>query len=81
MSNIIIYTNNRRLFRLFKSELTLGVLVLLTLATSIITMFIPYSILLYAPLVFGAMVIGFLVIGSLICYRQDMGFFRIRKLR
>ena len=81
MSNIIIYTNNRRLFRLFKSELTLGVLVFLTLATSIITMFIPYSILLYAPLVFAAMIIGFLVIGSLICYRKDMGFFRIRKLR
>ena len=81
MSNIIIYTNNRRLFRLFKSELALGVLVFLTLATSIITMFIPYSILLYAPLVFAAMIIGFLVIGSLICYRKDMGFFRIRKLR
>ena len=81
MSNIIIYTNNRRLFRLFKSELTLGVLVFLTLATSIITMFIPYSILLYAPLVFAAMIITFLVIGSLICYRKDMGFFRIRKLR
>lgn len=81
MSNIIIYTNNRRLFRLFKSELTLGVLVLLTLATSIIAMFIPYTILLYAPLVFFAMVIGFLAIGSLICYRQDMGFFKIHKLR
>ena len=81
MSNIIIYTNNRRLFRLFKSELTLGVLVLLTLATSIIAMFIHYTILLYAPLVFFAMVIGFLVIGSLICYRQDMGFFKIRMLR
>ena len=81
MSNIIIYTNNRRLFRLFKSELTLGVLVLLTLATSIIAMFIHYTILLYAPLVFFAMVIGFLAIGSLICYRQDMGFFKIRMLR
>lgn len=81
MNNIIIYTNSRRLFRLFKSELTLGVLVFLTLATSIIAMFIPYTILLYAPLVFGAMVIGFLVIGSLICYRKDMGFFKIRMLR
>ncbi len=69
------------LFRLFKSELTLGVLVLLTLATSIIAMFIHYTILLYAPLVFFAMVIGFLAIGSLICYRQDMGFFKIRMLR
>ena len=81
MKNIIIYTNSRRLFRLFKSELTLGILVFLTLATSIIAMFIHYTILLYAPLVFGAMVIGFLVIGSLICYRQDMGFFKIRMLR
>lgn len=81
MKNIIIYTNSRRLFRLFKSELTLGVLVLLTLATSIIAMFIHYTILLYAPLVFFAMVIGFLAIGSLICYRQDMGFFKIRMLR
>jgi hypothetical protein len=77
---IIIYTNSRRLFRVFNSELILGILVLLAAVTGILSVFLPYRILNYEALSFCAMIAGYLVINKFLCYRPGNGFFRIRRL-
>lgn len=69
------------MFRVFNSELILGVLVLLTLLTCIHALFVPCHTLNYEALVFCAMIIGYLLINKVLCYRPDMRWlFKIRRL-
>jgi hypothetical protein len=76
----IIYTNSHRLFRVFNSELILGVMVLLAAVTGILGLFLPFRVLNYEALTFCALIVVFLVINRLLCYRPGEGFFRLRKL-
>ena len=78
---IIIYTNSNRLFRIFNSELILGIMVLLAIVTSILAIFLPYRVLSYEALTLCAMIVGFLVINKVLCYRPGNWVFKIRRLQ
>jgi hypothetical protein len=76
----IIYTNSYRLFRVFNSELILGILVLLAAVTGILGLFLPFRVLNYEAISFCALIVLYLLINRFLCYRPGEGFFRLRKL-
>ena len=78
---IIIYTNKQRLFRVFNSELVLGILVLLTVVTGILAALLHYQTLVYVAICLCILIAGFLEINRFLCYRPGTGFFKIKRLR
>lgn len=81
MNKIIIYTNSRRLYRFFDSEIVALVMLFFAVLTGILTMITKSHMLGYVYLIWCLMILLFLTINGLLCYRPDMGFLRIRRLR
>lgn len=81
MNKLIIYTNSRRLYKFFDSETVAFVLLFFAVLIGILTMITKLHVLGYVYLVLCLMLFAFLTINGLLCYRPDMGFLRIRRLR